>query len=743
MLHLAVKMARCRFCVGLSISGLIELAEQELSGHYMPQRAFYQHHSSIIDLESSAHRGCDFCTLIIECFKGTPSDSDRFPQWPATWTDPTTRELENSMWAVAKELPASDIKICINSSNISASEDIDQVRVFDTLLIHVGPIEEINDDGNSSSFEPEVLDWEWNPLYLTLTVPRGALLYERMTKVRGFNTGLGEPIAVGNYRVGRFQPNPDLGSQVNHDLAKSWLNLCRTYHESCLKSDSAELPTRVIDIGADCSSESPRIIHSQGKVAPYVVLSHCWGGKISTTLTSKTLTEFQQHLPFHELPANFRDAITIARQLGVRYLWIDALCIVQDSKPDWEQESKRMDTVYRNAAVTISALSSQRSTDGILKNFQAPPAPRSVEMQVYPDNRDCQVVVQRLTHDECLTNLHYYAPLVSRGWTFQEALLSPRHLYYGSQQIYWSCPAGFQSADGLGTGFRTPERTYYASVSSALHGEVLLKRNTNALAAEELLVAYYHLIEEYSHRQLTFETDKFPAFSGLARLIHSFLPGDYIAGLWSVDFSRGLSWYYETQCCTHVQRYRAPSWSWAITDESVLYIWEGYRSDMPSLQLLGYNMHPRDASNPYGEIDSGSVIVQGYVKRLVRSDQEIPQTDYTIGDARYDECIDDKRDWHDVLYITGDESDYMLSVVQSSSQTQDYEIDLTPEASDDYIALLLGVQGSGFQPDAYCLILAQTSSGEDAEFQRVGFLAINGPSSAWLKQWEQRKMRLV
>lgn len=118
------------------------------------------------------------------------------------------------------------------------------------------------------------------------------------------------------------------------EIAKDWLHTCNTSHLECLGTSIPELPTRVIDVGMQEDWVGLRITHARKERAAYIALSHCWGGAISPMLTSKTIHAFQDRLPFLELPANFRDAITITRRLGFRYLWIDSLCIIQDSRED-------------------------------------------------------------------------------------------------------------------------------------------------------------------------------------------------------------------------------------------------------------------------------------------------------------------------------------------------------------------------------------------------------------------------
>lgn len=134
------------------------------------------------------------------------------------------------------------------------------------------------------------------------------------------------------HRVGRYPIYPDLGSPVNLSIAKEWLDDCRNNHVECCPVKTSSLPTRVLDVGISEGSPSCRLVETGNKQGNYVALSHCWGGKIKERLTTETLSNFLRSIPIAQLPANFRDAIYVTRQLGMRYLWIDALCILQDSK---------------------------------------------------------------------------------------------------------------------------------------------------------------------------------------------------------------------------------------------------------------------------------------------------------------------------------------------------------------------------------------------------------------------------
>jgi Heterokaryon incompatibility protein (HET) len=120
------------------------------------------------------------------------------------------------------------------------------------------------------------------------------------------------------------------------------------------------LPTRVIDVGPSDASIEPRLIISKGRDGAYIALSHRWGApdlsKPQLTTTAANLPAMIEKIPLESMPLNYKDAVITTRKLSFRYLWIDSLCIIQDSMQDWEAESAKMGEVYQNAQLTIAAL---------------------------------------------------------------------------------------------------------------------------------------------------------------------------------------------------------------------------------------------------------------------------------------------------------------------------------------------------------------------------------------------------
>ena len=138
-----------------------------------------------------------------------------------------------------------------------------------------------------------------------------------------------------------------------------------TCYARCNKVGVAGLPARFLDVTDPSRPGVIMVVNTEGIDANYIALSHTWGNNPPFTMTLATLDKRMDHIAFWELPATFQDAVTITRHLGCRYLWIDSLCIVQDSVEDWQQESAKMRHVYRGSLVTISALSATSSKAGI------------------------------------------------------------------------------------------------------------------------------------------------------------------------------------------------------------------------------------------------------------------------------------------------------------------------------------------------------------------------------------------
>jgi hypothetical protein len=167
-----------------------------------------------------------------------------------------------------------------------------------------------------------------------------------------------------------MEHNSSTGSSTNLDLVASWLHDCANYHRHCCQQSQTEsiLPHRLLDIG---DWEHPRRIFlsvGEDRIGSYAALSYCWGKseRERQYLTkNENLEQRQEAVDISTFPKTFTDAIVVCRHLGIRFLWIDSLCIIQDNQSDWQTQSERMGNIYSNATLTIAASVGEDSYSGL------------------------------------------------------------------------------------------------------------------------------------------------------------------------------------------------------------------------------------------------------------------------------------------------------------------------------------------------------------------------------------------
>jgi hypothetical protein len=241
---------------------------------------------------------------------------------------------------------------------------------------------------------------------------------------------------------GRTIASQDGPSDALFDVVHTWMDKCRKRHKICTLSPGGDpplLPSRVIDVTEDGSD--PRLLISEGtRRGYYAALSHCWGGLKPLQTVSSTLAQFKDSIPMDQLPKSFKDAITITRKLQIPFLWIDTLCIVQDSEQDWHHESGLMSSIYRNSTLTISATG---AVDGSRGCFLPEAHSEIVQLpQTFSDNGGTAYVTgtrQIGTSGPPWADKVASGPLFQRAWALQERSLSRRILHCCTGQWVWEC----------------------------------------------------------------------------------------------------------------------------------------------------------------------------------------------------------------------------------------------------------------------------------------------------------------
>lgn len=227
---------------------------------------------------------------------------------------------------------------------------------------------------------------------------------------------------------------------------RHWINDCVANHGRCHGNYQALSPTRLLDLIQFWSSGDIVLVEREEDAddehIPYTALSHCWGASTSGPLTTTlaNLASRKERIRFDELPLTFKDAVTTTRKLKIPYLWIDSLCIIQDSPSDWEKEAARMAIVYAGSVCTLSALGWEDSNGGFF---------RVAEKETdFVFRYDLSLGSQRIRVFPCEPNdWGLDGPLMDRAWTLQERALSNRILHFSRNELLWECKTLRASAD--------------------------------------------------------------------------------------------------------------------------------------------------------------------------------------------------------------------------------------------------------------------------------------------------------
>ncbi|KAL6808441.1 heterokaryon incompatibility domain-containing protein [Trichoderma camerunense] len=350
-----------------------------------------------------------------------------------------------------------------------------------------------------------------------------------------------------------------------------WIDNCSQNHEKCqriqgLKENPNIIPTRLIDVQSNDGSTA-RLVNTKelaSDINPkYLILSYCWGmGNQPAKTTRSNLCQRRHRIMVYDLPKTIQDAITITRLMGIRYLWVDALCIIQpdndDFLDDWNSEAAQMGNYYSNALFCISALYASDSSEGFLGERHSARYPwREEEAIQYGENFVSFKPLEGTIGDEPEFR---YMPLMRRAWALQERILSTQRLHWSGVGLLWECDSGlFQ------------ENQPFRNLRKQQHSEDYIDtdhfmREILSLPKEEALgVAWLGIIFQYASMKLTKPTDRLAAIHGVARRLSLQHNVEYFGGIFKGFYSRALPWQ-----CMRIGHERDgfilkdfPSWSWA------------------------------------------------------------------------------------------------------------------------------------------------------------------------------------
>lgn len=381
-------------------------------------------------------------------------------------------------------------------------------------------------------------------------------------------------------------------------------------HPSCNTvfhgNSQGKYPARFLDVGCT-GSLTVKLSETTGmdfQKHRYMTLSHCWGNSVPARLLLDNYDSRLKGFALDELPKTFQDAIRLTRRLNVQFLWIDSLCIIQDSLVDWAAESAKMCYVYQNTYLNLAAAVSPNSSAG----FFFPRHPLSFV--------PCAI---KLAPHITLAQLYVISEnpiLHTRGWILQEQILPLRTLISGRQELYWECSKVTASEYFPAS---VPEYLPYGGVFTPPSMKFL--RRERLLDAERL-EAWASLVSDYSGRKLTKQSDKLVAIAGLAEHLSSGWDGvTYLAGLWSYRLRESLLWK-----CLDVEQSKcrdtgiAPSWSWAsLSAQCILHSPVALQNVESLAEVLEAIVTPVTPAHLFGRVRSGGMVrIRGPLLRAGR-----------------------------------------------------------------------------------------------------------------------------
>jgi len=439
-----------------------------------------------------------------------------------------------------------------------------------------------------------------------------------------------------------MEKNP--ASERSFEIASRWLKNCVESHSSCRPPvEFQKPPKRLIYVGN--KTPNPLLVETFPDLqhAEWVSLSYRWGEKPSMKLTNDTMNALKNGIPLGDFDATIRDAVVVTRALGISYIWIDALCILQDQN-EWNEEVSKMNEIYGGSTMTLVVASSDSVRNKFLKERHLKYIPVAYSTDPAADHRARLFVSPEWDDNE----REYNGPWSNRGWTMQEGLFPNRLLHYTSSQIIWKCCEEQRFERGVieRVEDRIAEALTYSDYGDIAFGSGFLwqlpaflkfKRfkaylpislDYPLLSDSETFRLWYDLVEEYTPRKFTDISNRLVAISGLARMYGAMIRHPtYVAGLWKEDLIRGLLWHVKGATLIPkgsadnipTSRNFSPSWSWAGVGYEV--VKNDLKTDNSRCALSNVEdthivlVDPRD---PFGAVESGSVTITGPVRRLPR-----------------------------------------------------------------------------------------------------------------------------
>lgn len=420
-----------------------------------------------------------------------------------------------------------------------------------------------------------------------------------------------------------------MDSKLAAQKVQPWLEECLRSHRRCRTEEKPVLPKRLIRLASydsgPCLYEPP-----SGQRGDYITLSYCWGSTEHFLTTQRNTSSHTAGIPWDRIPQTLKNAMQLTLELGVEFIWIDALCIVQDDANDWRQHAVKMGEIYQNALLTISATASQNIHSGIFVGQRYPAHNLSGRLSsmggvdIYVRRACRQTHVGLFEHVKLLGEGHRERgslSILSRGWIFQERILSRRLLHCGPEELAWECMSGQvqcecssmepYNLDTATLGFKENYRAIPETKKIIQDRLLQIGLSESWELTNHPLREWQELLVDYSSCLFTYPTDRLVALESIAREFNKFSLGSYFYGMWEENLPFQLDW---AVSHTFSQRTRLdlPTWSWASVYNKCHYSYHPFSPGFECLNLCEIVKVPTDFSLG-GDIASRMLVISSRV----------------------------------------------------------------------------------------------------------------------------------
>lgn len=523
-------------------------------------------------------------------------------------------------------------------------------------------------------------------------------------------------------------PPPNLvpDSFLSEQRACRWLKDCEQSHQKCRAYQGAFRPERLLEISQD--GRMVRLQHDHAASTRYVTLSYCWGGDQPGKATKANLHALTKFFDVARLPASIRDGVKIAAKLRFRYIWVDALCIVQDDEEDKGEQIAKMHQIYTSSTLTIAGSSASTSLDGFLHPRVAW---RPTSLKIKPVDGDMSEILA-IPADTRRDDVPNANPLFTRAWAYQENQVSTRVLSFGTRIMAFFCLEAEQLDGG------NPEMDLDDSLGRGMGDPGFINAGMTSLASASHPRAWTDLVKTYAGLGLSVPSDKLLALAALAQEYGTRLSlTKYLAGIWWEDIHWQLTWSrHPDKPTSRPPVYCGPSWSWCSVIGPIRFLHEAEKpSDLELLcSIVAASTTLVSVDQTFAQVSNGILTLEGRTRKLIWHNRSISDDISLHEDDLHARAVEGQSE---AYCVDSNGGDRRLEVVEDVPEEWTSGADIELTAIEIFRFRTIWPEDFDWTFTRALLLQKIEDRGHESLYRRVGLLLVNvetGKDKDWFDE---------